>query len=69
MLVLILLLLGKLFSPSLLIILFSLKKSADEIICRWLDQVRFFQVAQGKMVEGSLSNVTWTESFVSNVSL
>jgi hypothetical protein len=36
---------------------------------RWLDQVRFFQVAQNKMVEGSLNSSTWTESFVSSVQL
>lgn len=36
---------------------------------RWHDQVRFFQVAQGKMVEASLNNMTWSENFVSNVAL
>ncbi|PMD46119.1 hypothetical protein L207DRAFT_206113 [Hyaloscypha variabilis F] len=42
---------------------------ADITAVGWLDQVRFFQVAQNKMVEGSLNSSTWTESFVSSVQL
>ena len=30
----------------------------------WEDEVRFFQVEHGRLVQGSLNNTTWTESFV-----
>jgi hypothetical protein len=48
---------------------FFVGETNSEKITRWLDQVRFFQVAQNKMVEGSLNSSTWTESFVSSVQL
>lgn len=46
----------------------SLGAGADQMNS-WLDQVRFFQIAKNKMVQGSLSNMTWTEAFVGPVSL
>ncbi|CZR56945.1 uncharacterized protein PAC_06834 [Phialocephala subalpina] len=37
---------------------------ADVTALGWTDQVRFWQVSQGKMVQGALNNATWTETFV-----
>jgi len=42
---------------------------ADISAVGWLDEVRFFQVAQGKMVQGILNHTIWTETFVSSVAL
>ncbi|KAH7419431.1 hypothetical protein BKA64DRAFT_16398 [Cadophora sp. MPI-SDFR-AT-0126] len=32
----------------------------------WADQARFYQVKEGDLAEGSLSNTTWTEAFIDN---
>jgi hypothetical protein len=39
---------------------------ADISAVGWNSSVRFYQVKQGKMVEGSLVNKTWTEAFVTD---
>ncbi|RDW72811.1 hypothetical protein BP6252_06718 [Coleophoma cylindrospora] len=38
--------------------------SADISAVGWQDQARFFQITQGKIIEGSLDNTTWTEAFI-----
>ncbi|RDW87943.1 hypothetical protein BP5796_03637 [Coleophoma crateriformis] len=38
--------------------------SADISAVGWRDQARFFQLTQGKIIEGSLDNTTWTEAFI-----
>ncbi|RDW68230.1 hypothetical protein BP5796_08887 [Coleophoma crateriformis] len=37
---------------------------ADISAVGWSTEARFFQISQGKLAEGSLSNVTWSESIV-----
>lgn len=38
---------------------------ADIAAVGWSDQVRFYQQSgKSRMVQGSLSNITWTEAFV-----
>jgi hypothetical protein len=39
---------------------------ADIAATGWKDQVRFFQMTQGKLAQGALSGSSWTESFVGN---
>ncbi|KUJ21719.1 uncharacterized protein LY89DRAFT_681140 [Mollisia scopiformis] len=37
---------------------------ADITAVGWKNQIRFFQISQGKMAQGTLNNQTWSETFV-----